>query len=691
MAIREVRNKFDDCVKNDLFIIQIIDPSIEWDDHIKTSVFKEIKECGFKKNFPQLFSNIHDLSHVTITSNSIPSEVTLEQCRNVLRKIMLGIEEFVFWYVDWLTKHYPEALRSFKPGVYTLLNPGNSDTLTHEQSSKELEDKESIQSNQSLEVNSEKLLVGPYNSPSFSSTNSEGEGSHIESDKKVSKEQLVEYLSDNNMSKILQHLQQQSCVLTEYRKDISLLTVGLTQLVKENNNLKEELKILSTSKPDTKLNEFIQVQEEVNRKQKEGLDTLLSKIQQFKDQKKEQGSNHLSSNPAKSMDSNDLTSHLRIVHEEEKKNGEKEGQDADSKIITALSKIVDNNNNNSKDNLISKSPLPKEFEPKGPLENYQWFASLESHLNCDHRFSLSDKLELLKRLVVGHANGWLQFKVGTTKFASWNEVRAEFFEKFVTTRKSAKSAFKKKMIVEGQSPEHFLYELCILADICGIANKVDYEIILKDRFLYGLQDAIAYQFYYLHKDMFRDVDGVLRQLRSSGRLTAPNYNELKLKKGEDFFLTQNMLGFNNPKKFQKKSTSSAQYHYKEKQKPTSFFLNNEDANGDDIIHFINDNCPLSEEEVVNLHIQGRRPPCESCGGAHSTQLCFKNKECPHCKVVGHDLINCFKLCKCRFLLSFNKPLKGIPHIKEESCPINWNSILGSLIDPDSLNTSNSKN
>jgi hypothetical protein len=454
----------------------------------------------------------------------------------------------------------------------------------------------------------------------------------------------------------------------------------MKQLAMENQSFKNEVKLLATPELSKEFNNFVKIQSSNTQKQKEDSKDSRKEIQNML----RHGNENLYCSTSESS-----TSASDAIQESQLRRGQDEIRSSeDSRILKALSELVavngsNNHSNNSSESALYRNSAPTEFEPRTAFQNYQWFITLESSLKYDHGSSLSKKLELLKRLVVRNTNGWLQFDEELTRFKTWKAVREEFFIKFVTTKKEARRAFEEKMIEEGESPEHFLYDLRLLADVSGVVNEADYKIILRNRFLYGLQNAAVYQFYYLHKDMFCDVDAVLDQLRISGRLNSHNINELKTKKGEEFYLTKDIIGFDNPKKSQKKNTpfpfhnSKIDQDKKSGKKPTTLLLGGENFSEEGVDFIISDPDTISEEELINLHLQ-QRPPCESCGGKHSSQLCFKNKECPHCKVVGHNLINCFQLCKCRFLLSFNKQLKGVPHAKEEVCPIDWSTLLKSM-------------
>ena len=284
--------------------------------------------------------------------------------------------------------------------------------------------------------------------------------------------------------------------------------------------------------------------------------------------------------------------------------------------------------------------------------------------------------------MVKNTNGWLQFEEETSSFKSWTEVRDEFFEKFVTTKQLARRVFEEKFIEEGQSPEHFLYELRLLADVAGMTCNPNYKTILRDRFLYGLQNATAFQFYYLHKEMFPDVNAVLKQFRSSGRLRKDNLNELKLSKGEEFSLTKNVIDFAGSSRGSRKHLSTpsrlSNSDKEKKKKYQVLYGNNNSEEECDADFIVNDNSGIPEGEFKNLHLQDKQNNCETCGGRHKTQSCFKTKECPHCKVMGHDLVNCYRLCKCRILLSLQKSIPGIPHPVAETCPVNWDKVLGSV-------------
>jgi len=188
----------------------------------------------------------------------------------------------------------------------------------------------------------------------------------------------------------------------------------------------------------------------------------------------------------------------------------------------------------------------------------------------------------------------------------------------------------------------------------------------------------------LHKEMFPDVNAVLKQFRSSGRLRKNNLNELKPSKGEEFSLTKNVIDFAGNSRASKKSNSKFSIldnDITKKKKQTLHIDGSNNSEDESETNFIvNYDSDVPEGEFKNLHLQDKQQNlCENCGGRHRTQSCFKTKECPHCKMIGHDLVNCYKLCKCRILLSFKKDIAGIPHPVSESCPVNWENILGSVV------------
>ena len=485
LAVRDVRNKFDESTQNKQFLIQILEENIKWNDEIKNSLLKEIKDLTNKKNFKTLFAYIHQLSNINVSLNGSLADRKLDDLKQSLTSLLYGFEEFILYYKNWTNVHHPSWKQNSQQGIYTF---------------------KYAEKNSSLKVdnNLPQTIINPDDNISDYSDNEEH------------KDHELRMIPEESLSQLMSYMKSSYQAIAEYKAGIQQLTASVQELRTENQLLKT-------------------VQNNNLEKQQKEMNSLLLELKNIRSHPETTGVH---------FQSTALPDNCAIPTSTQFENEDfQEKADPDSKLVKILSQLLIRNESTVNNTSLFRNSIPKEFEPKTPFLNYQWFVTLESSLKDNQGLNLSKRLELLKRLVVKNTNGWLQFEEEIASFRTWTEVRDEFFEKFVTTKQLARRVFEEKFIEEGQSPEHFLYELRLLADVAGMTCNPNYKTILRDRFLYGLQNATAFQFYYLHKEMFPDVNAVLKQFRSSGRLRKDNLNELKPSKGEEFSLTRNTINF----------------------------------------------------------------------------------------------------------------------------------------------------
>jgi hypothetical protein len=300
---------------------------------------------------------------------------------------------------------------------------------------------------------------------------------------------------------------------------------------------------------------------------------------------------------------------------------------------------------------------------------------------------------------VKNADGWLQYEDEVVNLKSWKDVRLEFFDRFVDSRKSAKEAFKTKRIEDGQSPEKFLFELRLYADVSGIALKPNYTTILRDQFLYGMRKAPDYAYYYMNRSFYKNVSEVIKEFKDADKLKRDRKKELKPQK--EFYsskLAPTDKDFKQQKKaaIPYKAVKTGEEKYGNKRATA---LNLQEEMILDIEEEEEKMKTIPEEDVLdqeslrfnNLNLHDKAITCSDCGGNHNSIACFKSKPCKNCKDMGHSLINCYRLCRCRLLLSFKSEIAGVPHSAKEVCPINWELLLGSMNQDSAQERSGSKN
>jgi hypothetical protein len=185
-------------------------------------------------------------------------------------------------------------------------------------------------------------------------------------------------------------------------------------------------------------------------------------------------------------------------------------------------------------------------------------------------------------------------------------------------------------------------------------------------------------------------------------LESHSNKELKTYKGDEYYLTKQTLGFELKKKsFKKKiahpikdlkigfdktrSKYSSTLHLdglltdkKDRGAPTDL-TDAKPSLEEDKDEASDEEMSTPQQEVLTLLLKDGRRVCGKCSGQHDTADCFRKTICSHCGDQRHNVINCFKLCKCRMLLAFKPDLIGVPHVRSEQCSIDWDVLLEKLI------------
>ena len=593
IATTEVQNKLDEMSASKIFTCSVINRCIKWNDVIHKVLVEKVKSSDSIIKLQSILPIILKLTNIKVEEINALRRYNFNEYKKSLLTLIEQFSSFIIWYETFLQKHPPTWLSLNSPGEYLLIN--------EEEILKEISKEENKFNTSSM-------------NPSTIATEEKKENSKI-----ISNEEYIKLINKIKSSEEIkeEYLNRMDIIVNEMN-EIRLENndlknkVNLNKSSKENKDLhgiiNKQSKIIEQQKQEVK-SVFIMVEE--LKKQNEEIKFKINNLssnesranksfnnqpvgtdlgQDFSDSDRANSprlhipSSNINStsssqlNPTSSFYSNS-TSPSTFISQDINSNSSSyinpspclnsiyspdtttsallQIVNQNASLVNSVTKLVENNIY-TKDDYLFRGSSPKEFEQRDAFQNYQWFLTLERTLKGYPATSLSKKLDLLKRLVSRNTNGWLQYDEESTIYHSWKDVRESFFEKFVISKEKALDLFNHTLIKAGQSPEHYLHELRLFADISGMVSVPNYKIILRDKFLYGLQNASCYQFYYVVRDKFSDVNDVLRELNSAGKLKSTSSNSLKTIKGEDFYLTQNVIGFESEDKHHRKQSQQIQ-------------------------------------------------------------------------------------------------------------------------------------
>ena len=207
LAVRDVRNKFDESTQNKQFLIQILEENIKWNDEIKNSLLKEIKDLTNKKNFKTLFAYIHQLSNINVSLNGSLADRKLDDLKQSLTSLLYGFEEFILYYKNWTNVHHPSWKQNSQQGIYTF---------------------KYAEKNSSLKVdnNLPQTIINPDDNISDYSDNEEH------------KDHELRMIPEESLSQLMSYMKSSYQAIAEYKAGIQQLTASVQELRTENQLLK---------------------------------------------------------------------------------------------------------------------------------------------------------------------------------------------------------------------------------------------------------------------------------------------------------------------------------------------------------------------------------------------------------------------------------------------------------------------
>ena len=647
-----------------------------WTEDLSNDIVEQLLNSDNILQFNKIMDNLLKKFGIKLDNiHELPKQNKLDIMRDELIKVIDGLTSFTIWYRTWLEAYYPELLIRDR----TDINPIDLDSFTspvnsYTNNSKVIE--EDSDNDGAKKVDQTTILQNAddqqYSKPdqdilirdkNVASDDNSAFSAHPQPD-------IIRQINSKQKDRELEWFEMK---LKEQDKVNLTLTNVLGTIQQKLENLDISLKNQNIQKSSLSTHGF-----------RAGISECDNSDREFKD-------DQFFSFPDSHYGENEQANSKR------KKTKASTGADAQlmlmERIVDKLENITTTSNKLTP--IFNSTPAyklrwPKQFKLKDKaFENYNWMISFERCLKTNGVTDLLGKVDALGSLFSDYGEDWIRIPKKKSESESWKTIRELFFKKFVAPKGSALEKFKRAVIKPSQSPEQFLKELQMLADISGITEDNTYDTTLKERFCRGLANAHAYTSLPLYGRNCDNVDQVLAIMEEEEMLDGYTDRDLTYEARTDCPFTKSTLGYHvktsdrRGRPPERHSGPSGRSTYPKEQPAErrktdydSLICNtivSPDEEDEEYEYYDYDSSGGSEEEVGDNLTTLNTTTNRSNRNRDRKNKVVSTPTCTACQASSHTIENCYAKCrKCKSLayLMGDEDWNSKLHLATEPCPLN---------------------